>query len=137
MITAEGLNLILDIVFVDEPKPSAFYVGLINATGYTGVSALDTMASHLGWTELTAYDESTRPQVTFGNPSGGTVTNPAIVQFTPNASSTCVGYFITTNATKGGTSGYLIAIGSFAEGTQSLVSGVAESFTANISGSSN
>lgn len=137
MITAEGLALVLDIVFGDEPKPTALYVGLIDATGYTGISASDTMASHLGWTELTSYDEPTRPAITFGNPSGSTINNPTVVEFTPNASSTCVGYFLTTEATKSGVAGNLFAVGSFAEGTRSISEGVVQSFTMNIVDSSN
>lgn len=137
MLTSEGLGLVLDIVFGDEPKPSNLYVGLIDATGYSGISENDTMASHSGWTELEDYDEVTRPEITFGNPSAATITNPTAVEFTPSSDSTCVGYFITTSATKGGSSGDLYMVGLFAEGTKNLIEGIVEAFTANISDANN
>lgn len=132
MVSDEGIEYILDVAFVDQAKLSPLYVGLIDASGYTGISASDTLSSHTGWTELTDYDEVARPELDFGNPSGGIINNPAASEFTPNASGSVVGYFITDDDTKGGTSGTMLVVDLFAEGTRTLQSGVIEALTVNI-----
>lgn len=50
MITTEGKNELMDALF-----QSSLYVGLIDANGYAGISAEDTLASHDGWTETAPY----------------------------------------------------------------------------------
>lgn len=132
MITSEGLNLALNVLFGAVAKPTTWYVGFISATSFTGTSGSDTMASHAGWTEYTDYAEASRPTLTFGAASGANIGNPTVVEITPNADADVVGFFLTTNATKGGTTGYLFAPSTFDEGTRSVQSGVIEQFTANI-----
>lgn len=132
MVVDEGIEYILDVAFVDQSPAGNLYVGLIDANGYTGISASDTLSSHAGWTELTDYDEVTRPELEFGNPSGGVINNPAASEFTPDASNSVVGYFITDDDTKGGTSGTLLVVDLFAEGTRTLQAGVIEALTVNI-----
>ena len=132
MITSEGLNLALDVLFGAVSKPAAWYVGLISSAGFTGISDSDTMASHAGWTEFTSYDEASRKSIPFGAASGADITNPTPVEITPSSSADVVGFFVTTNATKGGTTGYLFAASTFDEGIRSVQAGVIEQFTANL-----
>jgi len=129
LVTSEGLNLLLDIALGAVAKPSAYYVGLIDADTFSGFSTSDTMASHAGWTEITDYDEVTRPQVSFGAASANSISNTVAADITPNTAFNACGFFITTNSTKGGTTGYLFAVSIFDQGTRSVTSGVAEQFT--------
>lgn len=99
------------------------YIGLIGATGYdsdVGLSASDTMASHAGWQELTAYGEATRPQWNYGTAANKLLTNANAASFTINATSTIKGFFLTTDSTKGGTSGTLLLHRLFTAGDQSF-----------------
>lgn len=132
MITSEGLNLALNVLFGAVAKPSTWYVGFISGTSFTGISGSDTMASHTGWTEYTDYAEASRPTLTFGAASGAEITNPTSVEITPNADADVVGFFLTTNATKGGTTGYLFGAREFDEGTRSVQTGVIEQFNGII-----
>jgi len=79
------------------------------------------MASHSGWTEVTAYDEGSRPEWGQGAASGGVTTNGTAVTFTASGSTTVGGGFLTTNATKGGTTGTLFSVKAATEGNRSLV----------------
>jgi hypothetical protein len=86
---------------------ATWYMGLVN-TGAT-YAAGNTMASHSGWTENTGYSQSARPTMSFGTASTAdpsVITSTATV-FTSNATSTIAGAFLTTNNTKGGTTGTL------------------------------
>jgi hypothetical protein len=59
----KGENLIvntgLDFLLQNDIVASTLYIGLTDAT--PTIAAADTMASHSGWTEVTAYSESARP----------------------------------------------------------------------------
>lgn len=105
--TTVGKNDILTQYLTGGTAPT-IYIGLIDNSSFSALDATDTMGSHAGWDELTGYDEATRPAITFGNidnyaAGGGPVT------FTGNATESIIGAFITTNSTKGGTTGILIA----------------------------
>lgn len=132
MITTQGLNDLLDTYLGARAKEAAFYVGLISGTGYTGVSASDTMASHAGWTEYTDYSETSRPAISFGASSSGDVTNPVVVSFTPNADASVAGFFITTVATKGGSTGRIPFAGVFSEGVQYVKTAETQQFVIDI-----
>jgi hypothetical protein len=122
------LSWILDVVFGAVAKPTNLYIGLVVSTGFTSFSNADTAASH-GWTEYTAYAEATRVQITFGAASGSSITNPTSLSFTPNASGvTLVGWFLTNTAAKSSAAGFLIAEGSFAEGTVETQAAIIQSF---------
>ena len=107
LVVTAGLNDSLDKHFKGSSYTAAWYVGL---TGNTPtVDAADTMASHAGWTEVTAYSEGNRQTLTLGTVSGGSVDNSASkAVFTINANGTAVGgAFVVSNNTKGGTTGVL------------------------------
>lgn len=103
-----GLNDILDKYWKGSGYTAAHFVGL---TGHSPtVAPADTMASHAGWTEVTAYAEANRPALTLGAVSNKSVDNSASkATFSINADNTQVGgAFVVTNSTKGGTAGTLI-----------------------------
>ncbi len=121
-IVNEGLNEVLDKFFKGSSYTAAHYMGLMGSS--PTVAAGDTMASHSGWSEVTTYNETTRPSVTWGTVSSQAINNHSSpCQFSINGSVTVGGSFLVTNSTKGGSSGTLILGGAFAEGNRSVVSG--------------
>jgi hypothetical protein len=86
------------------------------------------MSSHIGWTEVTDYSEANRPTATF---AAATNANPSVVTntaskavFTINGTTVVGGAFLTSNNTKGGTTGTLFSAADFgAPGDRSVVSG--------------
>lgn len=112
LVTNEGLDLILDTYFGSTAK-GTLYVGL---KGEGSPAAGDTMSSHAGWSEVTAYDEAARQTATFGSASSQAIDNSGTTaDFTIATDSTTVnGAFLTTDSTKGGTTGVLISAGDFA-----------------------
>lgn len=112
LVVNTGLNDLLDKYFKGSAYTAAHFVGL-KATG--SVAAGDTMASHAGWAELTDYDEAARPGYTPGSVSGQSVSNSAsAAEFTINDTVTVDGAFLTTDDTKGGTTGTLYGAVDFA-----------------------
>lgn len=139
----EGENLIVNTGLDDaltqwlkgSAYTAAFYVGLMSST--PTVAASDTMASHAGWTEITAYSESVRQTLTLGSVSSQSVSNTASkATFTINSSTTVGGAFLTTNSTKSGTSGTLISGKAFTGGNRSVVSSDVLNVTVTVTASS-
>lgn len=134
LVVTEGLNDSLDKQFKASGYTAAWYVGLTGGT--PTFAAGDTMASHAGWTEVTAYSQATRPALTLGTVSGGSVDNSASkAQFSINATATAGGAFIVTSNTKGGTTGILYGGGAFSEGNRSLVNGDTLNVTVTLTAS--
>jgi len=120
LVVNEGLDDLLDKYFKGSSYTAAHYVGLTDGT--PTVAAADTMASHAGWSEVTAYDEANRPSFTPGSVSGQSVDNSASkATFTISTNSTTIGgCFLTTDNTKSGTSGTLYGAGAFSAGDKTL-----------------
>lgn len=123
LVVTAGLNKYLDATLKTGFAAPAWYVGLVDNTGFTGYAAGDTMASHTGWTEATPYSNATRPAFTPGTISGGSVDNSAAkAVFNINATATVRGAFMADDSTKGGTAGTLLGEGDFAA-ARSVASG--------------
>lgn len=134
LVVTEGLNDSLDKHFKGSAYTAAWYVGITGAT--PTFAAGDTMASHVGWTESAAYSEATRPALTLGTVSGGSVNNSASkAQFSINATATVGGAFLATNNTKSGTTGTLYGGGAFTEGNRSVVNGDVLNVTVTLTAS--
>ena len=113
IVVTVGLNHYLDATLGGSTQIATWYIGL---KGAGSAAAGDTMASHGGWSEVTAYSEANRQTWTKnGVASAGSITNSASpARFTSNANGTAVaGAFLTSNNTKGGTTGTLMAAGDF------------------------
>lgn len=111
-VVTAGKNDLLTNYFKGAAYTAAFYLGLKNSAG--GVVAGDTMGSHAGWTESSAYSNGTRPAATFGSASGGSIDNSGSpATFNINGTDTIYGAFLTTNNTKGGSTGTLYSAGDF------------------------
>jgi len=120
MIVNEGLDYILDQFFGSD----VFYVGL---KGSGTIAAADTMSSHSGWSEVEDYDEAVRQTLTVGSASSQSIDNSAsVATFTISASVTVAGYFLTTDDSKGGTSGTLVSAGDFTSAQSAVDDDVVE-----------
>ncbi len=109
MITNAGLDYALAAAITGGSQISTWYLGLIDLASFTtGLAQTDTMSSHPGWIENTQYAETTRPQLV-STEAGQAISQALATVFTPNAGPTITGYFITSNNTKGGTTGTLFS----------------------------
>jgi len=115
LVTNAGLNSMNTQYFTGSSYTASFFLGLVTGPA-SGVAyaAGDTLASHAGWTEFTAYSGS-RKAVTFGS---ATTANPSVIassapaQYTVTGSGGVVaGAFLCTVAS--GTSGVLFSEANF------------------------
>jgi hypothetical protein len=122
LVVNEGLDDLLDKYFKGSAYTAAHYVGLTDGT--PTVAAGDTMSSHAGWTEVQAYSEGSRQTFTPGTVASQSVDNSASkASFSINGTATVGGAFLTTNNTKGGTTGTLYGGGAFTGGDRSVANG--------------
>ena len=120
LVVNVGLDDALDKYLKGSTYTAAHYVGLTDGT--PTVAAADTMASHVGWTEVVAYDEAVRQTATWGSVSGQSVDNSASKAiFTISTNATTIGgCFLTTDDTKNGGAGTLYGGGAFTAGDKLL-----------------
>ena len=144
--TAESKNLVVNVglqymagtALTSVTQITTWYLGLYGAGASNTPAAGDTMASHAGWTEVTAYSNANRVTATFvtattANPSVVTNTaSPAV--FNINGTTTVGGAFLTSENTNGGTTGTLFSAADFGSpGDRSVVSGDTLSVTYTFS----
>jgi hypothetical protein len=128
LVVNVGLKEMNEKFFSGSGYTATWYLGLYGAAVSNNPAASDTMASHAGWTEVTAYSQSTRPQCVFGT---ATTADPSVISntssvavFSINGTATVGGAFLTNNNTKGGSTGILFSAGDFqAPGDRSVVDG--------------
>jgi hypothetical protein len=128
LVVNVGLQYMAGSALTSTSQITSWYLGLYGAASSNNPSAGDTMGTHGGWTEVTAYSESTRPAATFAaatNANPSVVTNTASkATFTMSGSTTVGGAFLTSNNTKGGSTGTLFSAADFqSPGDRSVVSG--------------
>lgn len=122
LVVNTGLDDILDKYWKGSTYTASHFVGLTDGT--PTVAAGDTMSSHAGWAEVTAYSESVRQTLTLGTVSSQSVDNSASkATYSINGTATVGGAFVTTNNTKSGTTGTLVGAGAFTGGDKSVASG--------------
>jgi hypothetical protein len=104
---------------------SVWYVGLVTGPGGGNTYAAgDTMGSHAGWSESTAYSESARQGYTPGSITNGSCDNSAAKAiFSINGTATIGGAFVCDFRTKSGTLGTLYGVGNFTGGDRAVQSG--------------
>ncbi|MBZ8133203.1 hypothetical protein [Afifella sp. IM 167] len=109
LVVNEGLNDLLDKYFKGSGYTAAWYVGL---KGTGTIAASDTLASHAGWSEITAY-AGDRKALTLGTVASQSVDNSASAAvFAINGTATVAGAFVAGAAT--GTSAVLYGAANFA-----------------------
>jgi hypothetical protein len=123
LVVNEGLQDMNTKYFKGSTYTAAWYLGLVAAT--PTFAAGDTLASHAGWTEVTAYSGN-RKAATFGT---ATTADPSVIdndasqaQFTMNGTATVAGAFLASVDT--GSSGVLFSEAAFeSPGDRAVVSG--------------
>lgn len=122
LVVTVGKNDLLDKYFTGSAYTAAWYMGLVNSSPTPSYAAADTMASHAGWAESTTYSNATRPAPSWGSASAGSKATTATA-FNINGTATIAGCFMTTDSTKGGTTGILYSAGNFTGGNKAVSSG--------------
>ena len=125
LVMNEGVQDMNTQYFKGASYTASPFLGLVTGPGSgTTFAAGDTLASHAGWTESTAYAGS-RKAVTFGT---ATTANPSVISnsaspssFVMNATVTIAGAFLCTVSS--GTSGVLFSAGDFTGGDKNVDSG--------------
>ena len=105
-VVTAGLNDLLTQYFKGAAYTAAWYMGL---KGTGSIVAADTLASHAGWTEVTAYT-GTRQAPAFATAAAGSLAASAL-SFAMNGAYTVAGAFLCTVTS--GTSGTLYGGGDF------------------------
>lgn len=128
LVVNEGLQDMNTQYFTGAAYTAAWFIGLYGAAASNNPAAGDTAASHAGWTEVTAYSQTTRPAATFGT---ATTADPSVISnsaspatYSINGTTTVGGAFLISNNTKGGTTGVLFSAADFqSPGDRSVVNG--------------
>ena len=97
---------LLDVYFRNGSTASAWNVGLIGGST-VAITSADSMSSHTGWTEDENYSELTRPAWSPDASASQKIENSNSVIFTLDADTTIRGLFLSSDNTKGGTTGDL------------------------------
>lgn len=134
IVVNAGINYALDAALSGGSPITSWYLGLLSAS--PTVAAGDTMASHSGWTEVTAYDEAAHQAWTDGGVSSQSVSNSgSVATFTISTDSTDVGgAYLTSASAKSASTGTLYAAGAFTAGNKSLDDGDSLEVTATFTG---
>lgn len=127
LVVNVGLQYMAGTALTSTAQITTWYIGLYGAGASNTPAAGDTMASHIGWTEVTPYSGN-RPTATFAaatNANPSVVTNSASpASFSITSTATVGGAFLTSNNTAGGSTGVLFSAADFqAPGDRSVVSG--------------
>jgi hypothetical protein len=112
---------------------AGWFIGLVNNSPAPSYDVTDTMASHAGWDETTAYDTSNRATATFGtatdaNPSvisNSVASGGTVASFVIDDTVTIDGAFLTDAQAKSpGNTGILFSVAAFeVPGDRSVVAG--------------
>lgn len=114
LVTTAGRNQVLDATFRAGKGANAWCVGLVDNAGFAAYAVADTMVSHAGWAESTAYAEAARPSYLPSAAASASINNSASkAVFTMNLYAIIRGAFLVDVATKGGTLGTLYGVGDF------------------------
>lgn len=126
IVTFEGQNDLLTQYFKGVTYTAAWFVGLIDDEGATDTPVeTDTAAAHPGWVESTEYSEATRPALTLGTASAGSINNSAArATYNINNNTDLKGGFVISNNTKGGATGVLYSAGLFSSPRQAFTGDV-------------
>jgi hypothetical protein len=138
LVVNVGLQYMAGTALTSVTQITTWYLGLYGSGATNSPAAGNTMASHTSWTEVTDYSNANRVTATFATAttaSPSVVTNtasPAV--FNINGTTTVGGAFLTSDNTKGGSTGTLFSAADFGSpGDRSVVSGDTLSVTYTFS----
>lgn len=130
-----GVNCLWDEFFgatVTISQIATWYIGLIDNSPTPTLLNADTLASHTGWSENTAYTGTRKAWVNATSASARAKNSSSVSSFTMSGTATIFGLFI-CSATSG-TSGYLWSTGAFPNGPIAVVSSDVLQCTYGVSG---
>ncbi len=114
LVTTVGKNNLLDRAFRIGGAALDWFVGIVDASGFSSFSVTDTMGLHPGWTEATLYSDLARPDYVPAAASLGSMSNAAArALFNINGPGTVQGAFLVDDDTPGGSGGVLYGEGAF------------------------
>jgi hypothetical protein len=131
-VVTVGKNLALDTFLAGSAYTvTGPYMGLISSSGYSAISAADTMSSHAGWTEAGNANAPTytapRKTAVWSAASGGSKALSAALSFAITGTGTIKGAFMTYGtgavSTIDNTSGTLLSAGLFSGGDRAVLNG--------------
>jgi len=131
LVTNEGKNKLLDVMFHGATQIGTWYIALVDATDASPAVG-DTYAQIGGtnsWDEFTAYGEATRQAWAEGAASGQSITSSSPTVFNINGSGTVYGMALVGGGTAPSTKedaaggGTLWSVGQFSVGNISVTSG--------------
>ena len=138
LVVNAGLRYMAGTALTSVTQITTWYLGLYGSGATNSPAAGNTMDAHSSWTEVTDYSNANRVTATFATAttaSPSVVTNtasPAV--FNINGATTVGGAFLTSDNTKGGTTGTLFSAADFGSpGDRSVVSGDTLSVTYTFS----
>ena len=127
LVVNAGLQDMNTKYFKGVTYTAAWYIGLVDNAGYTAYNANDTLASHTGWSETTAYSGGNRATATFGT---ATTADPSVISnsaspgaFSITGSVTVRGAFLCNVQSNSSTSGLLFSVSDFTGGNRSVING--------------
>lgn len=120
LVTNGGEDYMLDVGLSGAAATTAWFIGLTD--GAPTVAETDTLATHAGWVEVTAYTGTNRLAWTDGGVTGQSVDNVGNeAVFTINADSTVVGgALLCATQVRATTTGLMYAVGAFAGGDRNV-----------------
>ena len=127
LVVNTGLQDMNTKYFKGVTYTAAWYIGLVNNSGFSAYAAGDTLASHAGWTESTDYSGGNRGTATFGT---ATTADPSVINnvaspaaFSITGTVTIRGAFLCNVQSNSSTSGLLFSVSDFTGGNRSVVNG--------------
>lgn len=135
IIVNAGLTYLIGVALLTTTQIalSSWFCGL--TTGTPTFAAADTMASHAGWTEYQGYSQGARVAWAGVAGAAGAASNTASpASYTiSGGGGTVGGVFLTSNSTKGGTTGTLFSGVAFTGGNRTVADNDTLNVTYNLS----
>ena len=127
LVVNAGLQDMNTKYFKGVTYTAAWYIGLVDNAGFSAYAAGDTLATHTGWSESTAYSGGNRATATFGT---ATTADPSVINnsgspgaFSITSSVTIRGAFLCNVQSNASTSGLLFSVSDFTGGNRAVVNG--------------
>jgi hypothetical protein len=127
LVVNTGLQDMNTKYFKGVTYTAAWYIGLVDNSGFTAYDAGDTLASHTGWAETTAYSGGNRATASFGT---ATTADPSVINnsgspgaFSITGTVTVRGAFLCNVQSNASTSGLLFSVSNFTGGNRAVVNG--------------